>query len=81
MQVNPIKPALKALKVPGTERLELIYDGPLSTFAFNFNLRRYGEASPTLAMSKTISTRGGQFASDGAPSRSASRARLNLGRT
>ena len=38
VQVDPIKPALKA---PGTKRLELIYDGPLSNFAFNFNLRRY----------------------------------------
>jgi len=36
--VDPIKPALKA---PGTKRLELIYDGPLSNFAFKFNLRRY----------------------------------------
>ena len=40
MQVDPIKPALKA---PGTKRLELIYDGPLSNFAFKFNLRRYTE--------------------------------------
>jgi hypothetical protein len=38
VQVDPIKPALKA---PGTKRSELIYDGPLSNFAFKFNLRRY----------------------------------------
>ena len=38
VQVDPIKPTLKA---PGTKRLELNYDGPLSNFAFNFNLRRY----------------------------------------
>jgi hypothetical protein len=38
VQVDPIKSALKA---PGTKRLKLIYDGPLSNFAFNFNLRRY----------------------------------------
>ena len=38
VQVDPIKPALKA---PGTMRLKLIYDEPLSTFAFNYNLRRY----------------------------------------
>ena len=38
VQVDPIQPALKA---PGTERLKLIYDGPLSNFAFKFNLRRY----------------------------------------
>ena len=39
MQVDPIKPALKT---PGTKRLKLIYDGPLSNFAFKlFNLRRY----------------------------------------
>ena len=30
MQVDPIKPLLKA---PGTKRLEMIYDGPLSYFA------------------------------------------------
>ena len=29
------------LKAPGTKRLRLKYDGPLSSFAFNFNLRRY----------------------------------------
>jgi len=29
------------LKAPGTERLKLTYDNPLSSFAFNFNLRRY----------------------------------------
>ena len=38
VQVDPTKPALKA---PGSKPLELIYDGPLSNFAFNFNLRRY----------------------------------------
>ena len=38
MQVDPIKPMLKA---PGTERLKLEYDELLSTFAFKFNLRRY----------------------------------------
>ena len=38
MQVDPIKPTLKA---PGTKRLELKYDELLSSFAFNFNLRRY----------------------------------------
>jgi hypothetical protein len=29
------------LKPPGTERLKLEYGGPLSNFAFKFNLRRY----------------------------------------
>jgi len=38
VQVDPIKPALNA---PGTKRLKLMYDGALSNFAFNFNLRRY----------------------------------------
>jgi len=33
-----MKPKLKA---PGTKRLKLDYDAPLSSFAFNFNLRRY----------------------------------------
>ena len=38
MQVDPTKPTLKA---PGTERLKLKSDEPLSNFAFKFNLRRY----------------------------------------
>ena len=38
MQVEPIKPTLKA---PGTERLKLKYDELHSSVAFNFNLRRY----------------------------------------
>ena len=38
MQVDPIKPTLKA---PGTQLLELQYDELLSCFAFNLNLRRY----------------------------------------
>ena len=38
MQVEPIKPTSKA---PGTKRLTLKYDEPLSNFAFKFNLRRY----------------------------------------
>ena len=37
MQVDPIKPKLKA---PGTNLLTLKYYEPLSQFAFNFNLRR-----------------------------------------
>ena len=38
MQVDPIKPTLKA---PGTNRLKLKYEKLLSNIAFNFNLRRY----------------------------------------
>ena len=38
MQVDPIKPTLKA---PGTKRLKLKYDKMLSNIAFKFNLRRY----------------------------------------
>ena len=41
MQVDPIKPTFKA---PGTTRLKLKYDKPLSSFAFKFNLRCYIEA-------------------------------------
>jgi hypothetical protein len=33
-----MKPKLKA---PGTKRLKLNYDAPLSNFAFNFNFRLY----------------------------------------
>jgi len=38
VQVAPIKSTLKA---PGTKRLKLKRDEPLSNFAFNFKLRRY----------------------------------------
>ena len=38
MQVDPIKPKLKA---PGTKHLKLNCAIPLSTFAFKCNLRRY----------------------------------------
>ena len=46
MQVDPIKPTLKA---PVTKRLKLKYDGPLSNIAFKFNLRRY-----TMGFMKTL---------------------------
>ena len=38
MQVDPIKPLLKA---PGTKRLKVKYGKLLSNFAFKFNLRRF----------------------------------------
>ena len=38
VQVDPIKPKVKA---PGTKRLTLKCDEPLSSFDFKFNLRRY----------------------------------------
>ena len=38
VHVDPIRPTLTA---PGTKGLKPIYDKPLSSFAFNFNLRRY----------------------------------------
>ena len=41
MQVDPIKPTLKA---PGTKRLKLKCDEPLLNFAFNSKLRRYNMA-------------------------------------
>jgi hypothetical protein len=41
VQVDPIKPTLKA---PGTKRLKLKHDEPLSRFAFKFNLRRFNSA-------------------------------------
>jgi len=44
VQVAPIKPTLKA---PGTKRLKLKCDEPLSNFAFNFKLRRYTMAPPS----------------------------------
>ena len=50
VQVDPIKPTLKA---PGTTRLKLQYDGPLSKFAFKFNLRQYNPGE-VLAACNTI---------------------------
>ena len=50
MQVDPVKFTLKA---PGTNPSTLKYDGPLSTFAFKFNLRRYMEAGLDPAMLAT----------------------------
>jgi hypothetical protein len=44
VQVDPIEPTLKA---PGTNRLELQYNEVLSSFAFNFNLRRYTTGGPS----------------------------------
>jgi hypothetical protein len=41
-QVEPIKPTLK---LPGTKRLKLECDEPISKFALKFNLRRYNPAS------------------------------------
>jgi len=38
VQLDPMKPTLKA---PGSKRLKLKYGKPLSSFAFNFKLRRY----------------------------------------
>jgi hypothetical protein len=38
VQVDPINTTLKA---PGTKRLKLNYDAPRSSFAFNFDVRRY----------------------------------------
>ena len=38
VQVDPMK---SQLKVHGSKHLKLTYDGLLSSFAFNFNLRHY----------------------------------------
>ena len=40
MQVDPIKPTLKA---PGTKRLKVKCERQLSSFAFNFSFRRYSQ--------------------------------------
>ena len=42
VQVDPIIPKLK---LPGTKRLKLNWDEPLSNFAFKFNLRRHTTAA------------------------------------
>jgi len=45
VQVDLVKPTLKA---PGTKRLKQKYDNLLSSFAFNFNSRRYNSARGVL---------------------------------
>jgi len=44
VQVDPIKPTLTA---PGSKRLKLKYDEPLSNIAVKFNVRRYSTAVST----------------------------------
>jgi hypothetical protein len=46
VQVEPIKLTLKA---PGTKRLQLKHDEPLSDVAFKFRFRRYSKVIPTAA--------------------------------
>ena len=46
MQVDPIKPNLKA---PGTKRLKLAYGELVSSFAFKLKLRRYNKVVPKTA--------------------------------
>jgi len=57
--VDPITPTLTA---PGTRRLELKYDEPLSHFGFKFNLRRYSEGdavqSPLQLMTMSVPATG-----------------------
>ena len=48
------------LNLPGTKRLKLRYDEPLSNFAFDFNLRRYNAVclehgiDPAMLVSKAL---------------------------
>ena len=51
VQVGPIKPTLQA---PGAKHLKLTYDKMLSSFAFNFNLRRYTAGTTAAAMTNVI---------------------------
>ena len=41
VQLEPMKPMLKP---PGTKRLKLSFDEPLSNVALNLNVRRYAQA-------------------------------------
>ena len=49
MQVDPIKPTLKA---PGTKHFKLQCDELLSSFAFKFDLRRYAKAEEEVLRSE-----------------------------
>ena len=51
MQVDPIKPILKA---PKAERLKQCFDQLLSNLAFKLDLRRYSEAARILAPGGTF---------------------------
>jgi len=77
MQVDPIKPKLK---LPGTKRLKLKYDVPLSNFAFKFNLRRFTlveKVSPALFAIAHSPNLGGALQAGGLHS---STSHLNLSR-
>ena len=64
MQVDPIKPTLKA---PGTKRLKVNCVVPLSNFAFNFNLRRYNQGERHWAKQQAKQQAPPRGAPDGAP--------------
>jgi hypothetical protein len=51
VQLDPIKPTLKA---PGPQRLKLEPDGPLSNFAFNFNLCRCNKGLLDVAVNGVV---------------------------
>ena len=56
MQVDPNKPTLKA---PGAMHLKLRCDGPVSNFAYKFNMRRYTVAgTDDAAWSRTVAQAG-----------------------
>jgi len=54
VQVDPIKPTFKA---PGTERLKLKYEELLSSFGFEFNLRRYSLVAAVPALPPSVAPR------------------------
>ena len=57
MQVDPVKPTLKALGTKRLRRLKLESD-VLSSFAFKFNLRRYSVEHIGLLYTKLINRAG-----------------------
>ena len=54
MHIDPIKPVLKA---PGIERLKLLSEQLLSSFAFKLNLRRYNLAPYSVKLEERCETR------------------------
>jgi len=61
VQADPIKPTLKA---PATKRLKVKHDQLLSSFAFNFILRRYiavQHAAGTLSLDRWASFKAGAY--------------------
>ena len=55
-KVEPTKPVLKSVLELDSKRLKLKYDQLLSSFAFNFSLRRYTEGGTCMVTRRLTTT-------------------------